>query len=76
VSPLKARKKPAPVLVADSDSELTGTEDSGLQVEAKKKRDTGKRAFKLREMVQEKRTAMTATANNKRVRLSISISDD
>jgi hypothetical protein len=44
MSPLKAHKNPAPVV--DSDSELTGTDDANLQVEAKrkgnKKRDTGK----------------------------------
>lgn len=63
VSPLKACKKPAPVV--DSDSELTGTDDGGLEAkrEGKKQMDTGKRAF--REMVQEKRAAKT-TANNKR----------
>ena len=60
VSPLKARKKP--VTVADSDSD----DDGSLQVKAKRK-GKDKRVFKLREMVQEKRTAMTATANNKRV---------
>ena len=67
VSPLKARKNPPPV--ANSDGELTGT-DNGGPGEAKtpkrkgnKKTDTGKRAF--RDMVQEKR-AMTTTANNKR----------
>jgi hypothetical protein len=68
VSPLKVHKKPA--LVADSDSELTETDDSGLEAKRKglkgdKKTDNGagKRAF--RAMVQEKRT-MTTTANNKR----------
>lgn len=65
VSPLKARKKPAPV--ADTDSELTGTDDGGLEAKRKgsKKTDTSKRAF--RDMVQEKRAAiMTTTSNNKR----------
>lgn len=67
ISPLKARKKPTPRPVADSDNEsLTGTEDGSLEAKRNlkedKKTNTGKRAF--REMVQEKR-AMT-TANNKR----------
>ena len=67
VSPLKARKKPAPV--ADSDSELTGadSDDGGLQEKRKGYKEmgtgTGRRAFC--EMVQEKR-AMTTAANNKR----------
>lgn len=64
VSPLKANKKRAPV--ADSDGELTGTENghSGLNSKGKgKKTDTGKRPF--REMVQEKRMT-TTTTNNKR----------
>ena len=62
VSPLKARKNPAPV--ADSDGELTGTDDGGLEAERKgnKKMDTGKRPF--REMVQEKRAMATTTNNN------------
>lgn len=68
VSPLKARKKPAPVAVAlaDSDIELTGT-DGGFKAKGKGKKtvNSGKRA--LREMVQEKRTAMTADGNNKQV---------
>jgi hypothetical protein len=69
LSPLKARKKPTPRPVADSDNEsLTGTDDGSLEAKRNLKGDknlktnTGKRAF--REMVQEKR-AMT-TANNKR----------
>jgi hypothetical protein len=66
VSPLKARKKPAPV--ANSDIELTETDDGGLEAkrkpEGKKKTD---RAF--RAMVQEKRAAMTTTANNKPINL-------
>jgi hypothetical protein len=65
VSPLKARKKPA---VAKSDIELTETDDGGLEAkrkpEGKKKMD---RAF--RAMVQEKRAAMTTTANNKPINL-------
>ena len=66
VSPLKARKKPAPV--ANSDIELTETDDGGLEAkrkpEGKKKTD---RAF--RAMVQEKRAAMTTTANTKPINL-------
>jgi hypothetical protein len=60
VSPLKARKMPAPV--ADSDSDLTRT-DGGFK--AKK----GKKAEKqtLRQLVQGKRMAMTANGNNKQV---------
>ena len=65
VSPLKARKKPAPV--ANFDIELTETDDGGLEAkrkpEGKKKMD---RAF--RAMVQEKRAAMTTTANNKSIK--------
>ena len=65
VSPLKAHKKPA--LVAESDGELTGTDDSSLEVKRKgdKKINKGadKRAFRV--MVQEKQTIKT-TANNKR----------
>jgi hypothetical protein len=65
VSPLKARKKPAPVADSDHDSELTETDDGGLEAKRKgyKKTDMGKRPF--REMVQEKR-AMATTGNNKR----------
>lgn len=66
ISPLKAQRK-RPATVADSESELAGTDDSGLEAErtrkGKKKMDTGKRA--LREIVQEKR-AMATTTNNKR----------
>jgi hypothetical protein len=65
VSPLKTRKKPAPV--ADSDSGLTGTDDGGFEAKRKGKGKTAsdKRAFKFREMVQEKRTAMTTPAKPK-----------
>jgi hypothetical protein len=68
VSPLKARKKRTPEQVADcdSDSGLAGTDNGGLEAKRKglKKTNTGKRAF--REMVQEKRSAIETTTNNKR----------
>ena len=65
VSPLKACKKPAPVV--DSDGKVTGTDDGGLEAKRKgnQKMDTGKQAFC--DMVQEKRAMTTVTtANNKR----------
>jgi hypothetical protein len=64
VSPLKARKKPAPV--ANSDIELTGTDDGGLEAKPASEKGKKKTNRAFREMVQEKRAAMTTTANNKR----------
>lgn len=62
VSPLRVKAHRKPAAVADSENELTGTDDGGL--EAKKKGDKKTRAF--REMVQKKRAEMT-TSNNKQV---------
>jgi hypothetical protein len=64
VSPLKARKKPASV-VANSDIELTGTDDGGLEAKKKGKKKMNRQ---FRAMVQEKRAAMTTTANNKPIK--------
>ena len=58
VSPLKIRKKPAPV--ADSDSEVARTDNS-------LPKNKGKRT--IREMVEQKRIAMTTPANSKRVQI-------
>ena len=63
VSPLKARKKPAPV--ASSDIELTGTDDGGLEAKRKGKKKMDRQ---FRAMVQEKRAAMTTTANIKPIK--------